>query len=56
MTQRPCIPPPPRESGTYAIPPERSAELLADWHEAETRTEPPTAAPTEEIPPCLEWT
>lgn len=54
MTARPCIPPPPpsRDSGVYAIPPERAAEMLADWREAERVTEPPTAAPTEEIPPC----
>lgn len=47
---RPCIPPPPRESGTYAIPPERAAELLADWADAEHLDTVPAPPPTEEIP------
>lgn len=49
---RPCIPPPPRESGVQAIPPERSAELLADWETAERFDTVPCPPPTEEVPPC----
>lgn len=52
---RPCIPPPPPardtercappESGEWAIPPQRRAQLLADWREAERHDTTPSPAP-----------